>query len=117
MTDTETMTTSDSTVEGGSGNVFADLGLPEADAHLLEADLVSRIDAIVRHHGITRTEAARRPGLSVADRPNGATRVRANGATLGRQMEHAEVRAAIGSRRAARRRRDRNGAARREGTS
>ena len=31
------MTTSDSTVECGSGNVFADLGHPEADAHLLKA--------------------------------------------------------------------------------
>ena len=39
------MTTSDSTVERGSGNVFADLGNPEADAHLLKAELVSRIDA------------------------------------------------------------------------
>ena len=110
------MTISDSTVEGGSGNVFADLGLPEADVHLLKADLVSRIDTFVRHRGITRTEAARRPGLSVADRPSGATQVRVTGATLGRQMEDAEVRAAIGSRRTARRRRDRNGAVRREGT-
>ena len=32
------MTTSDSTVERGSGNVFADLGHPEADAHLLKAE-------------------------------------------------------------------------------
>jgi predicted XRE-type DNA-binding protein len=35
-------------VETGSGNVFADLGLPDAEEHLLKAKLVSRIDAIIR---------------------------------------------------------------------
>ena len=61
------MTTSDSTVERGSGNVFADLGHPEADAHLLKAELVSRIDAIVRQRSITQTEAGRLLGLSQPD--------------------------------------------------
>ena len=61
------MTTSDSTVERGSGNVFADLGYPEADAHLLKAELVSRIDAIVRQRGTTQTEAGRLLGLSQPD--------------------------------------------------
>ena len=58
------MTTSDATVERGGGNVFADLGLPEADTHLLKAELVGRIDAIVRQRDITQTEAARLLGLS-----------------------------------------------------
>ena len=40
------MTTTDATVERGSGNVFADLGIPAADAHLLKAELVVRIDAV-----------------------------------------------------------------------
>ena len=62
------MTTSHSTVERGNGNVFADLGHPEAEAHLLKAELVSRIDGIVRQRGITQTEAARRLlGLSHPD--------------------------------------------------
>ena len=61
------MTTSDSTVERGSGNVFADLGHPEADAHLLKADLVTRIDTIIRQRGITQTEAARLLGLTQPD--------------------------------------------------
>ena len=61
------MTTSDSTVERGSGNVFADLGHPDADAHLLKAELVSRIDAIVRRRRITQTEAGRLLGLSQPD--------------------------------------------------
>ena len=62
-----TMTTSDSTVERGSGNVFADLGYPDADAHLLKAELVSHIDAILRQRGTTQTEAGRLLGLSRPD--------------------------------------------------
>ena len=54
----------DTGVERGSGNVFADLGFPDADAHLVKADLVSRIDDIVRDRGLTQTEAGRLMGLS-----------------------------------------------------
>ena len=61
------MTTTDLTVERGSGNVFADLGHPDADAHLLKAELVSRIDAIVRQRSITQTEAGHLLGLSQPD--------------------------------------------------
>ena len=55
------------TVERGRGNIFADLGLPDADAHMLKAELVSRVDAIIRHRGITQSEAARLLGLSQPD--------------------------------------------------
>ena len=61
------MNTSDSTVERGSGNVFADLDVPDADAHLLKAELVSSIDTIVRQRRITQIEAARMLGLSQPD--------------------------------------------------
>ena len=65
------MESKDSTVERGSGNVFADLGFPEADAdadaHLIKAELAGRIDDIVRQRGITQTEAARLLGLSQPD--------------------------------------------------
>ena len=61
------MSASVSTVERGIGNVFADLDHPEADTHLLEADLVSRIDTIIRQRGITQTEAARLLGLTQPD--------------------------------------------------
>ncbi len=54
----------DTAVERGSGNVFADLGLPDADAHLAKAELVSRIDDILRERGITQADAARLLGLS-----------------------------------------------------
>ena len=61
------MNTSDSTVERGSGNVFADLDVPDADAHLLKAELVSSIDTIARQRRITQIEAARMLGLSQPD--------------------------------------------------
>ncbi len=61
------MTPSDPNVEPGSGNVFADLGRPDADAHLLKAELVGRIDALVRRRGITQAEAGRLLGLSQPD--------------------------------------------------
>ena len=48
----------DIAVERGSDNVFADLGLPDADVHLVKAELVSRIDDIFHQRGITQAEAA-----------------------------------------------------------
>ena len=58
------MNTSDCSVERGSGNVFADLDLPDADSHLLKAKLVSCIDDIIRQRRTTQTEDARALGLS-----------------------------------------------------
>ncbi len=54
-------------VEKGSGNVFADLGLPDAEEHLLKAQLVSRIDGIIRRRKLTQTKAAELLGLSQPD--------------------------------------------------
>ena len=53
--------------EEGSGNVFADLGRPDADTHLLKAELVNRIDEIIRRRRMTQAEAARLLGLSQPD--------------------------------------------------
>ena len=54
-------------IERGSGNVFADLGRPDAEAHLLKAKLVTRIDAIIRQRGLTQVAAAKLLGLSQPD--------------------------------------------------
>ncbi len=54
-------------VERGGGNVFADLDFPDADTQLVKAELVSRIDDILRDRGINPTEAARLFGLSKPD--------------------------------------------------
>ena len=54
-------------IERGRGNVFADLGRPDAEAHLLKAELVTRIDTIVRQRGLKQVEAAKLLGLSQPD--------------------------------------------------
>jgi len=61
------MTESERVIERGSGNVFADLDRPNADTHLLKAELVCRIDAIIRQRKMTQTEAARLLKLSQPD--------------------------------------------------
>src|SRR5687768_10646602 len=45
--------------EESSGNVFADLGLPDADELLLKAGLARQISAILEERGLTQAEAAR----------------------------------------------------------
>lgn len=47
----------------GSGNVFADLDLPDSDDHKLKADFVLRIRDIIAEQGLTQTAAASRMGL------------------------------------------------------
>ena len=54
-------------VERGSGNVFADLGRPDAETQLLKAGLVTRIDKIIRQRGLKQVEAAKLLGLSQPD--------------------------------------------------
>ena len=54
-------------IERGSGNVFADLGRPDAEAQLLKAELVTRIDAIIRQRRLTQVQAADLLGLSQPD--------------------------------------------------
>jgi predicted XRE-type DNA-binding protein len=45
--------------EESSGNVFADLGLPDADELLLKAGLARQISVIIEERGLTQAEAAR----------------------------------------------------------
>jgi predicted XRE-type DNA-binding protein len=53
----------DSYVELSSGNVFADLGLPDADELHAKAELAHEICAIIEHDGLTQKEAAGRMGM------------------------------------------------------
>lgn len=55
--------TSEDEVLTGSGNVFADLSLPDAEDHALKADLVLRLRDIIAGQGLTQTAAAARMGL------------------------------------------------------
>jgi predicted XRE-type DNA-binding protein len=51
-------------VEVGSDNVFADLGLPDADKLKIKSGLVIEISRAVRKQGLTQAEAGRRMGVS-----------------------------------------------------
>ncbi len=44
--------------EVGSGNVFADLGLPNPEEHLAKAELASRISEAIRQRRLTQTATA-----------------------------------------------------------
>jgi len=49
--------------EESSGNVFADLGLPDADEMLIKSKLVSKIAEIIEARGWTQMQAAQIVGL------------------------------------------------------
>ncbi len=48
-------------------NIFADIGLPNPDEHLVKAKLVMRIDGILRQRGLKQVEAARLMGITQPD--------------------------------------------------
>ena len=51
-------------VEVGSGNIFADLGLPDADSHFLKAQIVSEIYRLTHERKLTQAEAGKRMSIS-----------------------------------------------------
>ena len=50
-------------LEASSGNVYADLGLADADEHLIKAGLVFKIDRIIRQRHLTQAAAAQLIGI------------------------------------------------------
>ena len=53
--------------EVGSGNVFKDLGVPNAEEHLVKAQLVFRIDGILKKRRLKQVEAADLLGIRQPD--------------------------------------------------
>jgi predicted XRE-type DNA-binding protein len=51
-------------IERSSGNVFADLGLPDADKLKIKSGLVIEITKAIRRLGLTQHQAAERMGIS-----------------------------------------------------
>lgn len=51
-------------VTKGSGNVFRDLGLPDADLLQAKADLVHRISVLIEERRLTQTQAAEVIGVT-----------------------------------------------------
>jgi predicted XRE-type DNA-binding protein len=60
-------------VTPSSGNVFADLGLPNADEEAAKVDLAFEISQIIEERGLTQTEAAEIMGV---DQPKVSALVR-----------------------------------------
>ena len=57
------------TYETGSRNVFKDIGVPNAEEHLVKAQLVYKIDTLLKERGLKQAEAAdlfgvRQPDIS-----------------------------------------------------
>ncbi len=57
-------------VEESSGNVFADLGLPEPEERLAKAMLSRQIDKEIEARGLTETQAAELLGIAQPDLTN-----------------------------------------------
>lgn len=53
-------------ITGSSGNVFADLGLPDADVLKLKSGLVIDITVAIRELGLSQEDAAERMGISAS---------------------------------------------------
>ena len=70
----------------GSGNIWADLGYPDADEMLAKAGLVMEIDRIIRARRITQVQAAELMGI---DQPkvSNLLRGRFRGYSMQRLME------------------------------
>ena len=51
----------------GSGNVFQDLGVPNAEEHFVKAQLVFKIDRILRERKLKQVEAAALFGVRQPD--------------------------------------------------
>jgi predicted XRE-type DNA-binding protein len=56
--------------ETGSGNVFKDLGVPNAEEHLVKAQLVFKIDTILKKRSLKQVEAADLFGVRQPDVSN-----------------------------------------------
>jgi len=63
MSNANTKRLKKATVERGSGNVFADLGLPNPEERLAKANLAHEICALIEAAGLTQTAAAKRLGI------------------------------------------------------
>ena len=61
------MSDHDMAIEPSSGNVFADLELPEADELLLRSSLVIELRRLMESRKLTQTSAAKLVGIGQAD--------------------------------------------------
>ena len=85
MTNTRKTIKVDDVLEG-SGNVFADLGLANADQELTKARLTLQIARIIKDRGLTQVEAAKILGIQ-QPHVSALTRNRAGNFSVGRLID------------------------------
>ena len=73
-------------VTEGSGNVFADLGLPHAEQELMKARLTLQIYRIIQERGLTQTEAGKVLGIP-QPQVSALARNRAGNFSVGRLLD------------------------------
>jgi predicted XRE-type DNA-binding protein len=57
-------------VDAGSGNIFTDLGLPDAEDLLLKSKIVVELHRLIKERKLTQTAAAKLIGISQPDLSN-----------------------------------------------
>ena len=77
-------------VEESSGNVFADMGLPDSDQEMLKAELILKIHRLLKEQGLTQKEAAKRLGTR-QPHVSALMRLRPVSVSVGRLMEYLTV--------------------------
>ena len=76
--------------EASGGNVFADLGLPNAEQELLRAKLILQIHRLLKEQGLTQEEAAKRLGTR-QPHISALMRLRPLSVSVGRLMEYLTI--------------------------
>jgi predicted XRE-type DNA-binding protein len=74
------------TIKVGSGNVFADLRLPNPEQELLKAELTLQIYRIIKERNLTQTEAGKILGIS-QPHVSALARNRAGNFSVGRLLD------------------------------
>ena len=74
------------TITAGSGNVFADLGLPNPEQELLKAELTLQIYRIIKQRNLTQTQAGKILGIP-QPHVSALARNRAGNFSLGRLLD------------------------------
>jgi predicted XRE-type DNA-binding protein len=80
----------DTNFENSTGNVFADLGLPNSEQELLKAKLTIQIHKLIKEQNLTQTKAAELLGTTQAQ-VSALMRCRPVSVSVGRLMEFLTV--------------------------
>lgn len=54
-------------ITSSSGNIFTDIGLPDAEEHAIKADIVIKLAKLIELKGLTQSKAAALTGIAQPD--------------------------------------------------